>query len=319
MACRLFPFQITPTFRNEGAVSARYDCPTVRKNEGAPHADSLPLLQEYVSQRPLGSIEGADGFDEAMRCHLTRDQITAVGEFVATMQSGFAGNDERALFIVCLADILAMTAAEQLDRAALAGVFGPLKEQIRFAAKSAGKKPGLIHRMAFRTLLALHLRRDEDVLDGRASRLGRLISMAAFVLGFGSFRGMGLIHPPGSLRGARLFNEAPRPPVETFALLWRLVRNKLETFGFMGAGNSNRDFITGLRSLALLYPLTLAAARHHAAWRKSEVIEVGDVDYAVAAIEHSFGRAAPLHPKSIRSIEILLLERTAFARLVATL
>src|SRR5262249_47177887 len=32
LGCRLFPFQITPTFGGEASVSARFDCPTVRKN-----------------------------------------------------------------------------------------------------------------------------------------------------------------------------------------------------------------------------------------------------------------------------------------------
>src|SRR4051794_18782344 len=30
LGCRLFPFQITPTFGSEASVTARFDCPTVR-------------------------------------------------------------------------------------------------------------------------------------------------------------------------------------------------------------------------------------------------------------------------------------------------
>ena len=48
-------------------------------------------------------------------------------------------------------------------------------------------------------------------------------------------------------------------------MVWRLVRNKLESYSFLGVADGNRDFLVGLRSLALLYPLTLAAAKHHAA------------------------------------------------------
>jgi hypothetical protein len=74
-----------------------------------------------------------------------------------------------------------------------------------------------------------------------------------------------------------------------------------------------------LRSLALLYPLTLAAARHHAAARNSQTIEAPDVDYAVAAIEHSFGRSAILGFKTLNSLEKLLLDHKTFTRLVGTL
>jgi hypothetical protein len=144
--------------------------------------------------------------------------------------------------------------------------------------------------------------------------------MTGFVFGFGRFRGLGLFHPPGRLRAAKLFKKPPAPPsVEVFALAWRLVRNKLDALQFMGAANGNRDFLTGLRSLSLLYPLVVAAAKHHAATRKSSEITTNDVDYAVTAIEHSFGRAAVLGQPFVRSIEKLLTERGAFTRLIRTL
>ncbi len=314
LACRMYPFQITPTFRGEASISARYDCPTVRRNVGDPHADALPLLRRYTDKFP-----NPQGFDDATRCHLNREQITAVAEFLGTLMGGFAQNDQKAMFIVYLADVLSLTAADQIDRSALAGIFGSLKLQIESAAAGPVTRPGLIHRLAFRTLLALHLRRDEDILDRRASRIGRLLAMAVFVPGFGSFRGLGLHHPAGPLRRSGLFKSSPPPSTEAFALLWRLVRNKLDTFSFMGGANGQRDFVTGLRSLALLYPLVLAAARHSAASRNSPAIEAPDVNYAVAAIEHSFGRTAILSQGFVRTIEKLLLERKSFMRLVRTI
>jgi Fe-S-cluster containining protein len=315
MSCRIFPFQITPTFTGHASVSARYDCPTVRKNIGEPYADALPFLQRYVDQRPLP----AAGFDDVTRCHLDQEQIGAVSDFLMAMLGGFERNDQRAIFILYMADLLSLTAADELDRAALAMAFAPLKAQVLLAADATVKKPGLVHRMAFRTLLGMYLRRDEDILDKRASRVIRLGAMMAFVLGAGSFHGLGLIHPIGPLRSDGLFKSHAQPPLETFALLWRLVRNKLESFTFMGTGNGGRNMIVGLRSLAMLYPLTLAAATHSAAARHSEVIEAADTDYAVTAIEHSFGRSAVLNPKLTGSIETLLLDRKAFIRLVKTI
>jgi hypothetical protein len=173
--------------------------------------------------------------------------------------------------------------------------------------------------MAFRALLGLHLRRDEDILDQRAGRLGRILAMTAFIFGFGSFHGLGLHHPRGSLRRVKLFGSQPCPSVETCALLWRLIRNKLDTFSYMGAANGNRDFHSGIRSLALLYPLVMAAARQSAVSRNAPAIETKDVDYAVAAIEHSFGRTAMLAQGFVRTIERLLLDRAAFTRLVQTI
>jgi len=319
IACRIFPFQITPTFAGEASISARYDCPTVRRNAGDPHSQALPLLRKYTDKWVPTA-----GFDEKTRCGLDREQIEAVAEFISTLMNGFSSNEQRALFMPYLCDVLSTTARDQLNRQALGSAFGPLKSLIEAATMekvSGGEtfRPGIIHRAAFRTLLALHLRRDEDILDRRASRVKRLFSMTAFVLGFGSFRGLGLVHPPGKLRRAGLFKGGPAPGAQTFALLWRLTRNKLDALQFMGPANGGRDFLTGLRSLALLYPLVLAAARHNAAAHDKETIDAADVDYAVAAIEHSFGRAAVLAKPFVRSIERLLLDRAAFTRLVRTI
>jgi Fe-S-cluster containining protein len=311
IACRIFPFQITPTFAGEASVSARYDCPTVRRNEGDPHAKALPLLRKYTDQW----IPTA-GFDEATRRGLDRSQIEAVTEFLSTLMNGFSTNEQRALFVPFLCDVLLTTAPSELNRASLGSAFGPLKRLIEAATVGETSPPGMIHRAAFRTLLALHLRRDEDILNGQASRVKRLLAMTAFVFGFGSFRGLGLFHPPGKLRRAGLFKSAPQPDIETFSLVWRLTRNKLDALQFMGPANGGRDFLTGLRSLALLYPLVLAATRHHAASRGDQKIDAADVDYAVTAIEHSFGRAAVLGQPFVRSIERLLLDRPAFTQLV---
>ncbi len=316
-ACRIFPFQITPTFAGEASVSARYDCPTVRHNIGDTHAEQLPFLRKYTDRWP-----DPEGFDEVTRCGLERDQIVAVAEFVATLQNGLPTADQRALFIPYLCDVLAITAADGIDRPALGSAFGPLKSHIEAATAGAVKRPGMIARAAFRTLLALHLRRDEDVLDGRAGRFSRLVAMIKFVLGVGTFRGLGLSHPKGSLRSARLFKSAfathDQSP-EVFSLLWRLLRIKLEAIQFMGPANGGRDFLRGLHSLALLYPLTLATAKHHAASRGAKAIEPIDAEMGIAAIEHSFGRAAVLRQPFVRSIERLLLDRDTLTRLVRTI
>ena len=79
-----------------------------------------------------------------------------------------------------------------------------------------------------------------------------------------------------------------------------------------------RDFLRGLHSLALLYPMVLAAAKHHAASRSASSVSAKDIEHAVAAIEHSFGRAAVLRQPFVKSIEKLLLQRDTITRLVRT-
>jgi hypothetical protein len=84
----------------------------------------------------------------------------------------------------------------------------------------------------------------------------------------------------------------------------------------MGKGNLGRNLISGLHSLALAYPLVVAAAKYRAANRGSSRIEAEDVDYAVASIEHSFGRSAVLNQSFVGQIESLLKEPMMLARLV---
>jgi Fe-S-cluster containining protein len=315
VACQLYPFQIVPTFDGEGTVTTRYDCPTVRKNEGANLSDSLPTLKKYA-----GKLHLPDGFDERICRGFDGDQIEAIGEFAATLIAGFDQNDQRALFLAYLCRWLGTINPSTLDRAALAGVFSGLKEQVHSATASPAKRLGIMHRFAFRTLLGLYLRRDEDILNRRAGRFGRAIAMIAFVFGFGGFAGLGIHHPRGKLRAARLFRPANSPPdTGLFSLHWRMIRVKLESLQFIGVANRGRDLITGMQSLALLYPLVMACAKFHRAGRGGESIEEKDVDYAVAAIEHSFGRSAVLAQSFVRVIESFLLEESAFIRLVRTI
>jgi lysine-N-methylase len=317
LGCRLYPFQIVPTFAGQASVTARFDCPQVRRNAGASHADELPQLRRYASAMTL-----PPPFDEATRCGLQREQIEAVCDFAGALMNGFARNDQRTLFLAYLCDWLATVPTADLDRPTLAAAFAELRGQVEASAGPAAPpsaRPGLLHRVAFRTLLTLYLRRDEDVLNGRATRAGRMRSMLAIVLGFGNLRGLGVSHPPGKLRRARLFHDdIAVGDADLFALHWRMVRTKLASQQFMGGANRGRDFLTGLRSLAMLYPLVAAVAKSRAGNRGATAVDESDVDHAVAAIEHSFGRAAVLAMPFARSLERLLQDRAAFTRLVRT-
>jgi hypothetical protein len=166
-------------------------------------------------------------------------------------------------------------------------------------------------------LLGLYLRRDEDVLNGRASRIGRMLALTNIIFGGGSFSSLGVAHRAGKLRRAHLFKQSVEPQNgAAFALFWRMIRNRLESFQFMGERNSHRNFLDGLRSLALFYPLTFAVAKYSAANRASMQINADDADYAVMAIEHSFGRLGVLNQNFVRSLERLLLDPDTFTRVV---
>jgi hypothetical protein len=308
LGCRVFPYQIAPTFSGEATVIGRFDCPTVRKNVGATYEEELPTLRKLA-----GKMGMSGGFDEATTCHLEKEQIQGVCDFISTMMMGFKTGEERALFIVYLCEVLAGTDVEEITREGLAGVYGGLRRVVENGM--AGKKPGWFGRMGFRVLLGLYLRRDEDVLVGKASRLGRVVAMGKMVVGGGGFRGLGVAHRGGTLKKARLFKEGIGRG-DAFGLFWRMVKNRLESFQFMGAGNQGRDFLSGLRSLAMLYPLVVAVAKYSAGNRGASEIGEEDVEYGVMVIEHSFGRLRVLKGGMTGAIERLLMEGGRFGGVV---
>jgi Fe-S-cluster containining protein len=315
LGCRLYPFQISPTFNGEATISPRYTCPTVRKNIGASHREALPELRQLAKKMQFPAF-----FDPATTCNLDRDQTYAVCEFAATLIHAFPQNDQRTLFLIALCDFLSTLSVDELNREALGTGFLSIKQGVETTAAAPVKKPGWFTRLAFRTYLGLHLRRDEDVLDGRAGRLQRVKAMIAFVAGVGSFNGLGVVHPPGSLKKARLFHtELSSNDPELFELHWRMVATKLMSLHFIGAANHGRDLLSGLRSLAVLYTLVTAAAKYRAGNRGASAVELEDVDYAVGVIEHNFGRSRVLAQSFARSIEKLLLQPDVFLRLVKTI
>ncbi len=312
LGCQLYPFRIVPTFNGESSVGLRYDCPTVRNNQGATLAESLKDVRPLAQRMVL-----PPNFDAHATAPFSREQVEAICEFIATMINGFDRNDQKTLFILAMADWLQQIEPEQLDRIALAGNFVELKKRIVSASEIHVKGPGLLHRLAFRTLLGIYLRRDEDILNGHASRIARLLSMISVVLDFGNFAGLGIRHPTGNLRRAGLFKSQPAPASsDAAALHWRMIRAKLETFQFLGSANPNHSFIQALRSLALLWPLVLAAAKYRAGNRQATAVDESDIDYGVAAIEHSYGRGAMLRLPFARSLENFLLDPSGIGNLV---
>ena len=314
LGCKLYPFQIVPTTKNEATVTARFDCPRVRQNIGEPHAAAVPELRGYERQLRL-----AEPFDERTRNGFKPEQIEFICEFAGIMLAGFADDRQRSLFLLQLCDWLESVRPSEVDRATLAKQFPSMKSAIETAMSGTCRRPNLFHRVAFRTLLGLYLRRDEDVLNGLAGRTSRLIGMIAIVVGIGRLSTLGRHHPRSRLTKAKLFRgRQTMENAEVFALLWNLIRDKLASQQFMGSANPNHDFLRGLRSMALLYPLVSAVARCVAADRGSTVISVSDVDYAVGAIGHAFGRSPILAQPLVGSLEKLLLDRRNFTRLSST-
>ena len=186
---------------------------------------------------------------------------------------------------------------------------------------------GAFWRAVFRIWLASYLRRDEEMV-GRSPvlRLARTWALARVFLGGGSFRALGSEHPATGIGRSLLFpglrRAQPEPPVaeggEAWECYWRFVASRLAALQFFGVSYYGWGFFTGLRALSQTYAHVLAAARCHAVDRGVDNIEAVDVQYAVGAVDHSFGRSRLLEPARMRMVE-KLFHRFRYGRLLAAL
>lgn len=312
LACRVYPYNLAAVQPGEVTVARRHDCPTVRANAGAPCEADGAALKRYAAALGLGA---GPGYDLAARAGLEWRTVEKIVAFVERSLDRFERPADRATFLVYVADWLASLGATFLDLADLDRILPPLVERMRtqMAAAVAGP-PAASTRIRFRGLLALYLRRDVDVIAGRASRVTRALAGAAFVMGRGTLRGLGLAHPPAPVGAARIL-EAPPTDVAPGLLspLWAFVSEMLRAHLFFGPPSSGHDLFGGLRALGLVYPLVVALARTSRAGRSGPgPVDAADVDYAVGAIAHAFGRAPVLETRLARSFANALLERAVF-------
>jgi hypothetical protein len=101
--------------------------------------------------------------------------------------------------------------------------------------------------------------------------------------------------------------------------VWRVVINRLRTLQFMGDAHAGEDFVCGLGSLCLFYPLALAVAKYARASAGRAAVEAADAELGAQAIDHSFGRSRLLATASVRRNRDLVLQPDVYARLVLSL
>ncbi|MFC1708104.1 YkgJ family cysteine cluster protein [Planctomycetota bacterium] len=312
LACRLFPFSLAATFEGEVSVSRRFDCPSVRKNDGRPCSEQRKDLQ---SATPLLTL--SDTLSDSARAGLERKAVETIVSFIQGSLSRYERDADKASFLLFVSEWLESLTAKFLNTMDLGRILPPLVDRMREQmATIQAPRPGRIERFYFRVLLAFYMRRDEDVLQRRANRFMRALSIAKVVLGRGNLQRLGCSHRSAPLTEVKLFSEGTtRPPDTALQPFWELVRERLLTLQFMGRANLHNTFFFGLRSLALLYPLVLAVAHTSRASRGNGAIDPDDLDYAVAGVAHSFGRYPLLGTTFGRHVQKALGQRATFRRL----
>jgi Fe-S-cluster containining protein len=303
--CQVFPFQFAPGFDDEITVTGRYYCPTVRRNEGVPHSTRRVELTTHV--KTLGLRGGLT--QETLR-GLSRQQVENLIRHLLRGLDRMAASDERALMLYEMARWLQQQPPDLVQEMAIQRAIDEsvAKAQACVAQASAHKLPGAMQ-LAMRGLLTIYLRRDDEVADKLVTPWQRMKAVAAVILGRGNLRGLGRDHPDTPLANVPLFTQpyevANDAVMDAF---WDMVRVKLRSMQFVGRVNFNRDLVAGLRSLVLLQPLVVLTAKaHSSAAGRGVCLNGEDVNYAVAEIEHAFGRQRLLDSPLARYFEALLL------------
>jgi lysine-N-methylase len=320
LGCRVYPYNIASTFPEHYSVIARHDCPAVRERGGDPISKDMPAIRHYMSQ-----MRFRGGFDSDDLAGLRRE---AVDTFLSFLFSEILNNKTLTTRGKLLCAVMATHRAERLGSTFLndPGVgkkelYGSFFERVREAASVLEpRRMSKVERIRFFAVLVAYLRRDEAlVLKGKNARLRRTWQMLGLFFFSGRGRELGPEHPDLPLsRGILFRNPVQSPDTIDWTVYLDLLRIRLKGYQFFATTNFNLNFWDGLRSLFLTFPLVIAAAKWSALARDASqcVITPADVDYAVGAIDHSFGRNAFLNLPTFHILSRQLEEVGPYQRLL---
>jgi len=347
LGCRVYPLNIASTFWGELSVTARMDCPAAQQNTGPPLREKRVQIERYAKQ--LG-IKGGYSDELGGLSPVTVDLLCrALRERFLERPGLDAGHRNWAM-------LLAVERLRQLgvnflnDTPTMEEVLPSFTERVvEKALESPGRRLSPFSRGVFREWLGAYLRRDEEVIGKLFfARMRRTLELALLLGGYGSFGKLGAEHPDIPVRDVPMF---PMPEPEGSGLeqaisgreppsgsssaqntetssdgsaedCWecyhRMLSSRLQTLQFFGVTYYGAMFFDGLRALVQTYPLVLAAARCHAASRHVGQIGAEDVQYAVGAVDHSFGRSRLLQMHLWRALEEFF-SGSRYGRLLKTL
>lgn len=309
LTCRGYPINIASTFPGEVSAIARQDCPAIQRNAGpsltSQRRDIEGLVEELNPRRPFTRriLEGLDrDAVEAMVALLVESLTDPAPMTPGTRASLFR---ELVLRLEKIKDFAN-------DAAARAELLPNLLDKARaVGAQRPETRLGGFGRAVFRTWLGACLRRDTEMVRPRlGQRVMRAWTMLQLSLGYGSLGRLGWEHPGATLAQYPLFGAQEEPSDEA---AWESYRrwlvSRLEAYQFFGVTYYDNPFFVGLRALALTYPLTLAAARHHSRSRGGLRIEEPDVHYGIGAVDHTLGRSPLLQYGPGRTVETFFFVR----------
>jgi len=322
LACRMYPYAIHPAGVGLTA-SLRFSCPSVVQNLGTPITGARVEIESLAAEA-LQS-KRAEVVCPDLRAGLEFDwgRLTRLLAWIerGLEQSGLSMS-VRLQRLLLLLELLEQASAEAASEESFGHLLPALYATVERAfpgdavEASQESRPQRIARMMLRQLVAQLIRHDtaETAAAGLSRRLRLLLDGVRMTVGLGvvprspdpnSVRvafveRLGLA---GQRRGVR-FSELERgfgggsPEIDE--LFHRYFHVKLQGRAFCGPAFYDYSVIDGLRSLVLMYPAVLWVARLRAAGEDRGVLQLRDVQAALAVLDHNFGYSPVLSLRSSR-------------------
>ncbi len=296
IGCRAYPYTITTTFPGKFSVTCRMDCPAVRANDGKRIADDMPAIRGFIDEM---GIKG--GFDAEVLDGLTEETARKISRALFEYIIDFKEAEQapRIAMALMAIDRMETMGSSFLNGNDLQAIWPSFFKRIKLdMAHQPLRRLGRTEQWRFLALLSAYLRRDEEIVGrGGLARIRRSIEMTRLYFGSANLHTLGKEHPDMRIHRSQLFATTVANARDVDWSLWmEIFRIRLQAYQFMGPANYGLSFFSGLKSLLVTFPLVMATAKAAAIARDPETIFIRpeDVDYAVGAIDHSYGRSAYL-------------------------
>ncbi len=322
LACRVYPYAFHPISGNL-TVSLRFSCPSVVQNLGQRVVEQKPDLLHLAK---LITADSKKSFEPPSIHGSQKVDWADIQEFLNAFDEELS--DDSVNFATRLMRVL--TWLELVEQSNFDKVRGSrLKEYLGVLTKASRKaqpdnelpvlKPSRIGRILFRMLVAQLLRHDTEATaqGGLMTRFGLLSAGLKFTFALGrvpklqeSISVTKVFGGSADSEKSPRFSDLESPYVgrtnEIDRLMTRYFRVKIQGLHFCGAANFDWNLVDGFRSLALMYPATLYIARLRASRQQRHQLELGDVQAALATLDHNYAYSpATGNASALQRIRIL--------------
>jgi lysine-N-methylase len=318
LACRLFPFVLTPA-GNHWRVGLRFACPSAAQGQGRPlpqHENELTQYSRLVERAE--EIEAARVPPPPLQPGQSvewSDLLRFTGALLNILEDRRDRLERRLRKCLTLAKLCREARFDKVTGGKLVDFLNVVREGLDAevpADAAALPRPGWIGRMMFRQVLAIFLRKDRGDNRGDATR-SRLALLRA---GWRFARGRGTVPRVNNWIPVTTFATVeaatgPLPPAAE-AVLERYYQVKVTSLQFCGPPNFNLPFWEGLEVLATTYPAVLWLTRAIAEGPREQAVA-----RALGVVDDHFGYNRILATRRVRFALRTLAGRGELEKLIA--